>query len=181
MYIPLCENYETITLVNVVVLVAKYEWHSTWKPEYQEPYERVSKSFRTGRLERELQMVQLSATRCSCIAILWVNLVNFAAITLCSASQQVFIVVVISLSTQSGNFWIHLRIWAVYLFLLNGSLSLHCQPLTKSLQLRERIKYLCMIVYSHENIAGDVYSYTQKLLETQNSQVECRQLLVHTL
>jgi hypothetical protein len=39
----------------------------------------VSKSFRTGRLERELQMVQLSATRCSCIAILWVSLVSFAA------------------------------------------------------------------------------------------------------
>jgi hypothetical protein len=33
-------------------------------------YEGVSKSFRTGRLERELQMVQLSATRCSCIVIL---------------------------------------------------------------------------------------------------------------
>jgi hypothetical protein len=33
-------------------------------------YEGVSKSFRTGRLERELQMVQLSAIRCSCIAIL---------------------------------------------------------------------------------------------------------------
>jgi hypothetical protein len=33
-------------------------------------YEDVSKSFRTGRLERELQMVQLSATRCSCIATL---------------------------------------------------------------------------------------------------------------
>jgi hypothetical protein len=33
-------------------------------------YEGVSKSFRTGRLERELQMVQLSATKCSCIAIL---------------------------------------------------------------------------------------------------------------
>jgi hypothetical protein len=30
----------------------------------------VSKSFRTGRLEREQQMVQFSATRCSCIAIL---------------------------------------------------------------------------------------------------------------
>jgi hypothetical protein len=28
-------------------------------------YEGVSKSFRTGRLERELQIVQLSATRCS--------------------------------------------------------------------------------------------------------------------
>jgi hypothetical protein len=33
-------------------------------------YEGVSKSFWTGRLEQELQMVQLSATRCSCIAIL---------------------------------------------------------------------------------------------------------------
>jgi hypothetical protein len=33
-------------------------------------YEEESKSFRTGRLELELQMVQLSATRCSCIAIL---------------------------------------------------------------------------------------------------------------
>jgi hypothetical protein len=33
-------------------------------------YEDVSKGFRTGRLERELQMVELSATKCSCIAIL---------------------------------------------------------------------------------------------------------------
>jgi hypothetical protein len=57
-------------------------------------YEGVSKSFRTGRLERELQMVQLSATRCGCIAILWVSLVSFAAITLCVASQRVFVVVV---------------------------------------------------------------------------------------
>jgi hypothetical protein len=56
-------------------------------------YEGVSKSFRTGRLEQELQMVQFSATRCSCIAILWVSLVNFASITLCVASQWVFIVV----------------------------------------------------------------------------------------
>jgi hypothetical protein len=56
-------------------------------------YDSVSKSFRTDRLERELQMVQLSATRSSCIAILWVCLVSFAAITLCVASQRVFIVV----------------------------------------------------------------------------------------
>jgi hypothetical protein len=56
-------------------------------------YERVSKSFRTGCLKRELQMVQLSATRCSCIAILWVSLTCFAAMTLCVASQRVFIVV----------------------------------------------------------------------------------------
>jgi hypothetical protein len=45
-------------------------------------YEGVSKSFRTGSVERELQMVQLSATRCNCIAILCVSLVSFAAITL---------------------------------------------------------------------------------------------------
>jgi hypothetical protein len=56
-------------------------------------YEGVSKIFRTGRLERELQMAQLCATRCSCIAIVWVSLVSFAAITLCVASQRVFIAV----------------------------------------------------------------------------------------
>jgi hypothetical protein len=56
--------------------------------------EGVSKSFRTGTLERELQMVQLSATRCSCIAILWVSLVSFVSIILCVASQRVFIIVV---------------------------------------------------------------------------------------
>jgi len=39
----------------------------TW---FKRRVEDVSKCFRTGRLERELQMVQLSATRCSCIAIL---------------------------------------------------------------------------------------------------------------
>jgi len=33
-------------------------------------YEGVSKSFRTGRLERELKIVQFFAIRCSCFAIL---------------------------------------------------------------------------------------------------------------
>jgi hypothetical protein len=33
-------------------------------------HEDLSKSSQNGRLEREMQMVQLSATRCSCIAIL---------------------------------------------------------------------------------------------------------------
>jgi hypothetical protein len=56
-------------------------------------YMGVTKSFRTGRLERELQMVQLSAIRCSCIAVLWMSLVSSAAITLCVSSQRVFIVV----------------------------------------------------------------------------------------
>jgi hypothetical protein len=49
----------------------------------------VSKSFRIGRLKRELQMIQVSTTRCSCIAILRVSLVSFAAITLYVVSQRV--------------------------------------------------------------------------------------------
>jgi hypothetical protein len=55
------------------------------------------------------KIVQLSATRWSYIAILWVSLVSFAAITLCVASQRVYITV-ISFLTQSGNFWIHPQI-----------------------------------------------------------------------
>jgi hypothetical protein len=51
---------------------------------------RVYSIFRTGRLERELQMIQLSATRCSYIPILC-----FAATTLCVAFQRVFVVVVV--------------------------------------------------------------------------------------
>jgi len=46
----------------------------TYTHTHTHTHEGVSKSFWTGRLERELQMVQLSATRCSCIAILWVRL-----------------------------------------------------------------------------------------------------------
>jgi hypothetical protein len=38
-------------------------------------------------------MVRLSATRCSYIAIFLVSIVSFAFITLCVASQRVFIVV----------------------------------------------------------------------------------------
>jgi hypothetical protein len=45
-------------------------------------YEGVSKSFRTDRLERELQVLQLSASRCSYIAILWVSLMSFAFVLL---------------------------------------------------------------------------------------------------
>jgi hypothetical protein len=55
-------------------------------------------------------MVQLSATRRSCIAIVRVSLVSFAIITLCVASQRVFVVVVVVVyfvTTQCGNFWIH--------------------------------------------------------------------------
>jgi hypothetical protein len=69
-------------------------------------YEGVSKSFQIGLMEEVLQMLQLSATRCSCIAVLWVGLVSFAAITFCVASQRMFIVVYFVM-TQFGNLWIH--------------------------------------------------------------------------
>jgi hypothetical protein len=45
--------------------------------------------FPDWRLERELRMVQLSATRCSCIGILWVSLASFVAITLWRGQQRV--------------------------------------------------------------------------------------------
>jgi len=68
----------------------------------------VSRSFWTGCLEWELQMVQLSATRYSSITILWFSRVSFATINLCVASQHVLLLLLlISLLTQSGNFWIH--------------------------------------------------------------------------
>jgi hypothetical protein len=89
------------------LLILKYpkkKWCGAWGID--EMYGGVTKSFRNGRRERELQMVQLSATRCICIAILWVSLVSFAAISVCVASQRVFIVVVYFVMTQSGNFWI---------------------------------------------------------------------------
>jgi hypothetical protein len=66
-------------------------------------YRGVSKSFRTGRLGRELQMVQLSAIRCRCIAILWVSLASFISITLSVASQQVFIVIVVYFVIDSAR------------------------------------------------------------------------------
>jgi hypothetical protein len=58
-------------------------------------YEGVPKSVRTGRPERGLQMIQLSTSECSYIAILCVSLVSFAATTLCVASQRVSAVVVV--------------------------------------------------------------------------------------
>jgi hypothetical protein len=60
-------------------------------------YEGVSKSFRTVRLERELQVVQLCALRCSCITILRVSLVSFAAITLVLFLNECFLLLFISL------------------------------------------------------------------------------------
>jgi hypothetical protein len=70
------------------------------KEEYV--YVSVFKSFRTSRLARELQMVQLSASRCSYIAILLVSLVNFSAITLVLLLNESSLL--ISLSTSPETF-----------------------------------------------------------------------------
>jgi hypothetical protein len=43
--------------------------------------------------------------------------VSSAVITLCVASERMF-VLVISLSTQSGNFWIHSRVYEYMCFFL---------------------------------------------------------------
>jgi hypothetical protein len=68
-------------------------------------------------------MVQLSATRCSCIAIMWVSIVSFAAITLCVASQRLFIVVSLyfvidsvrkRLDTPSYTLGLALRKWVSF-------------------------------------------------------------------
>jgi hypothetical protein len=57
-------------------------------------------------------MVHLSDSRFSCTAILWVSLVSFAAITLCIASQRVFIVAsIFRYRLKSGDFWICPRIF----------------------------------------------------------------------
>jgi hypothetical protein len=80
------------------------EKHSCWRHQHQSlrifPYLLPPSSDTTRRYPKvsglsswSERMVQLSATRCSCIAILWVSLVSFGAITLCVASQRVFIAV----------------------------------------------------------------------------------------
>jgi len=94
-----------------------------WKPETF-IYEGVSESFRTGLLERELQMVQLSATKYSCIAIWWVSLVSCTTLTLCVASR-IFVVVVYFVMSQSGNFLIYPHIKAtsatiMFFFFISG-------------------------------------------------------------
>jgi hypothetical protein len=53
--------------------------------------------------------------------------VSFAAITPCVASRQVF-VVVISLSTQSGNFWIYPRIVCFLLRPGHQQCDIDCSP-----------------------------------------------------
>jgi hypothetical protein len=107
---------------------AYYSVRNYPEPDESIVYESVSISFRNGRLERELQMVQLSATRCSCIAILWVSLVSSASITFCAASQRVPIIVVYFVMTQSGNVWIYPRIFTPSFFQRHFSVVLPSTP-----------------------------------------------------
>jgi hypothetical protein len=116
--------------VNSVPFWADIEPYFTWNSDmiswtFRSPwkywpmlYEGLSRSFRTGCLEREMQMVRLSATRCSCIATLWVSLVSFAAITLCVASQRVFVVVSVYFVIDSvRKIWLHPRT-SLYIFVM---------------------------------------------------------------
>jgi hypothetical protein len=64
---PLSVCFVSLLLIpHPVVAITNLRIHGM----YVRTYEVISKSFRTGRLEPELQMVQLSAARCCCIAIL---------------------------------------------------------------------------------------------------------------
>jgi hypothetical protein len=81
--------------------------------------------------EMRTEMVQLSTTRRSSIAILWVRLVSFAVITLYVASQLVFISVsTYFIMTQSGNVWIHPRMFSECSVSLRFSLPKYCTHLT---------------------------------------------------
>jgi hypothetical protein len=66
----------TIPLLNTYIYTHTHTRIHTYIHTYVQTNIRVSKSFRTGRLERELQLVQISATRCNCIAVWWVLLPN---------------------------------------------------------------------------------------------------------
>jgi hypothetical protein len=61
-------------------------------------------------------MIQLSATRFSCIAIFWLSLASFAAITLCVASQRMFIVLVYFVIDSGRKIWIEPRILLIFKF-----------------------------------------------------------------
>jgi hypothetical protein len=100
-----------------------------WSGYLRNTYEDVSRSFRTGRLERELQMVQLSVTRCCCIVILWVSLVSFSSITLCVASQRVFTLVVVYFVIDSVRKLLNTPSYVVfyrYISLPDGFVTLEC-------------------------------------------------------
>jgi len=72
-------------------------------------------------------MVQLSATSCSYIAMLWVSLLSFAAITLYVASQRVFIVVYFVFVSIRKLLYIPSYIVVVYGFLhASGNHSTWC-------------------------------------------------------
>jgi hypothetical protein len=109
-------------------------------------YEGVPRSFRTGRLEWELQIVQLPATSCCFIAILWVNLVRSATITLCVASQRVFIVLCFVM-TQSGNFWIHPRIVCDFITGWRWAVSLKLSSLFPGGKSRYRVGGFCSFFF----------------------------------
>jgi hypothetical protein len=93
-----------------------------WK--HQLFYKGVSKSFRTGHLEWELQTVQLSATRCNCITILWVlppyPLCCFSSVHFYCFSVQKLLDTTLYIRTQKLNLKARQNIFPVHLSLLHS-------------------------------------------------------------
>jgi hypothetical protein len=110
-------------------------------------------------------MVQFSATRCSCIAILWVSLVSFAAITLCFASQRiipkvsVYFVIdsvrklldtppYIPVSMPSPCRWIHWNLWKLTWIL--GHSQYRKIMLRRVNDVRERLNFCAVLLLQYE-------------------------------
>jgi hypothetical protein len=141
-------------------------------------YEGVFKSFWTGHLEQELQMVQLSATKCSRITILWVSLMSFATITLCVASWYVFVVTL--LSTQIGNFWIHPSVFTYGIFGIFMSVlwkfricMFHSNQIKKMVKIRTKPKIKNN--FFHHWVLK-CYTYTAIMLQCYKDNNSCKQL-----
>jgi hypothetical protein len=130
---PTLPGYFSNQMIFLLYLSTVASVTNSFEPDCPYIYESLSKNFWTGLLERELQMVQPSATRCSCIAVLWVSLVSFAAITLCIVSQRVFIVVVyfvidsvrklLDTPSYSDLFWNSHRFWNLAVCYLKNTIT----------------------------------------------------------
>jgi hypothetical protein len=77
-------------------------------------------------------MIELSATKCNCIAILWVSLVSFDAVTLCIASQRVSYCELIfryQLSPETFGYTSYIYIYIKQLFYSSFIMFVKCDGL----------------------------------------------------
>jgi hypothetical protein len=97
-------------------------------------------------------MVQFSATRCSCISILWVSLVSFAAITLCIASQRVFVVVDDGFIIDSVRTLFHTPSYTSISAPRHPNLEPFCEINSKNIatNIQETLLYFCTYFFGTE-------------------------------